>query len=87
MGSFEMRMRRSSKGAAISGMEMNGAYTNGAPPIPVQLPGMAFSSTASMDIPASDTAPVSSEAVASVDEDIDDESTIFLTAPKVCVYF
>ena len=75
-----MRVRRSSKGSG--GVVLNGAYTNGASPIAVP-PGTAFASTASMDIPASETAAAPSEAVASVDEDIDDESTIFLTAPKV----
>ena len=82
MGSFEMRVRRSSKGSSSGGMLLGGAYTNGASPIPVPPPGTAFASTASMDIPAYEAAQAPSEAVASVDEDIDDESTIFLTAPK-----
>lgn len=82
MGSFEMRVRRSSKRGASGGAAFAGAYTNGASPIPVPAPGTAFASTASMDMPAQDAAPAPSVAVASVDEDVDDESTIFLTAPK-----
>ena len=86
MGSFEMRVRRSSRGAGGAGRGgvtyyANG-YTNGASPIPIPPPGSAFASTASMDLSGVDSgAPI--PAVATVDEDIDDdESTIFLTAPK-----
>ena len=89
MGSFEMRVRRSSRGAggAPGGgitLYANGSYTNGASPIPIPPPGTAFASTASMDLGPGgvDPAGTPSPAVATVDEDFDDESTIFLTAPK-----
>ena len=45
--------------------------------------GSAFASTASMDIPAGDM-PQQSMSQSSLDsDDFDDESTVFLTAPKV----
>ena len=45
--------------------------------------GSAFASTASMDIPAGDM-PQQSISQSSLDsDDFDDESTVFLTAPKV----
>lgn len=40
-------------------------------------------STQSMDIPAGDFPATQSVSVSSIDEDIEDESTMFLTAPKV----
>lgn len=80
MGSFEMRVRRSTKGD-ISSSSLNGAASNGAMVAPP--PASAFASTQSMDIPAGDFPAAQSISVSSIDEDIDDESTIFLTAPKV----
>ncbi|CAL5229567.1 g12921 [Coccomyxa viridis] len=82
MGSFEMRVRRSSKGSnGASNMSM---YSNGSEPAyPTPPPGSAFASTASMDIPAGDM-PQQSMSQSSLDsDDFDDESTVFLTAPKV----
>ena len=80
MGSFEMLVRRSTKGGATSASS-NGAYPNGTITEPSQ--SSAFASTQSMDIPAGDFPAAQSVSVSSIDEDIDDESTIFLTAPKV----
>lgn len=80
MGSFEMLVRRSTKGGSTSASS-NGAYSNGA--ITAPPPASAFASTQSMDIPAGDFPAAQSVSVSSIDEDIDDESTIFLTAPKV----
>jgi hypothetical protein len=80
MGSFEMLVRRSTKGS-ISSPSLNGAASNGAVAAPP--PASAFASTQSMDIPAGDYPAAQSVSVSSVDEDIDDESTIYLTAPKV----
>ncbi|CAL8469570.1 g9111 [Coccomyxa elongata] len=80
MGSFEMLVRRSTKGGSTSASS-NGAFSNGA--ITAPPPASAFASTQSMDIPAGDYPAAQSVSVSSIDEDIDDESTIFLTAPKV----
>ncbi|EIE21470.1 hypothetical protein COCSUDRAFT_66905 [Coccomyxa subellipsoidea C-169] len=80
MGSFELLVRRSTKGD-ISSSSLNGAASNGAMVAPP--PASAFASTQSMDIPAGDFPAAQSVSVSSIDEDIDDESTIFLTAPKV----
>lgn len=86
MGTFQMRVRRSAGAGRIAGSYSNGASSNGALSIPVD-PASAFASTASMgsmDIPAPDSSSQQSAAVnASIDEDFEDESTIYLTAPKV----
>jgi len=80
MGSFEMLVRRSTKGG-ISSSSSNGAVLNGATAAPPQ--ASAFMSTQSMDIPPGEFPISQSVSVSSIDEDIEDESTILLTAPKV----
>ncbi|CAK0784621.1 hypothetical protein CVIRNUC_007825 [Coccomyxa viridis] len=83
MGSFEIRVRRSSKGSSGAGSLNTSSYNGSEPAFPIPPPGTAFASTASMDIPAGEMVQQGATQASMDSVDFDDESTVFLTAPKV----
>ena len=135
MGSFEIRVRRSSKGSSGAGSLNASSYNGSEPAFPIPPPGVpsllvslkilnrvvvnllcmsmsaaleimpclrdrsshfklmrlrkpagtAFASTASMDIPAGEMVQQGATQASMDSVDFDDESTVFLTAPKVAI--
>ncbi|KAK9834815.1 hypothetical protein WJX81_000742 [Elliptochloris bilobata] len=88
VGDFEMRVQRSLTGAGSSGSLSTAPSSNGVSTpelaFPVPPPGTAFVSTYSMDVAALEPEPEKPVSVTqSLDEDLEDESTIYLGSPKV----